>query len=169
MKRILTLAAVFAAMFLFTGTYVAYAQHDDPDMELEEAKPADQAKAPPKADTKSLYERLGGQKAITAVVDEFVANVAADKRINGFFAKTDIPKFKMKLTDQICLVTGGPCKYTGKDMKTAHKGMGITTDNFTALVEDLVKALDKFKVGKTEKDELLGILGPLQKDIVERK
>src|SRR5215813_14929805 len=73
------------------------------------------------AQKKSLYDRLGGKDAITAVVDDFVANVAADKRINGFFAKADVPRLKRNLVDQICQATGGPCTYTGKDMRTAHK------------------------------------------------
>jgi hemoglobin len=124
-------------------------------------------------DKKSLYSRLGGKKAITAVVDEFVNNVAGDGRINKFFADTAkdpkrLAKFKDNLIDQICQASGGPCKYKGKDMKTAHKGMGISSDDFNALVEDLVKALDKFNVGATEKNELLGALGPMKGDIVEK-
>jgi len=115
---------------------------------------------------KSLYERLGGKEAITAVVDDFVANVAADNRINGFFAKTNIPRLKANLVDQICQATGGPCTYTGRDMKTAHKGMGITDANFNALVEDLQKSLNKFKVPEKEQGELLGILGSLKPQIV---
>ena len=115
---------------------------------------------------KSLYDRLGGKDAITAVVDDFVANVAADKRINGFFAKADIPRLKRNLVDQICQATGGPCTYTGKDMKTAHKGMGITDADFNALVEDLQKSLAKFKVPDKEQGELLGALGSLKPQIV---
>lgn len=115
---------------------------------------------------KSLYERLGGQGAITAVVDDFVGNVAADNRINGFFAKTDIPRLKRLLVEQICAGTGGPCTYTGRDMKSAHAGMGIKDAQFNALVEDLVKTLDKFKVPEKEKGELLGILGPMKPSIV---
>ena len=71
---------------------------------------------------KSLYERLGGQPAIVAVVDDFVGNVAKDKRIKGFFAHTDIANLKTKLVEQICAATGGPCTYTGRDMKTVHAG-----------------------------------------------
>jgi len=117
---------------------------------------------------KSLYDRLGGKPAITAVVDDFVARVAADRRINRFFANTDIPSFKAKLVDQICEASGGPCKYTGKDMKAAHAGMGITDADFNALVEDLVATLDKFKVPEKEKSELLAVLGPMKKDIVSK-
>jgi hemoglobin len=123
---------------------------------------------------KSLYDRLGGKAAIVAVVDDFVANCAADKRINSFFAKTAADKnrlaaFKNKLVDQICEAAGGPCKYTGQDMKTAHQGMGISNADFNALVEDLTKSLDKFKVGKAEQDQLLGVLGPMRGQIVEKK
>lgn len=141
-------ALVLLAAFVTTGSFAAAAE-------------------------KSLYARLGGKKAITAVVDEFVARVAADKRINGFFkaAAADpkrLAKLKGNLVDQICQASGGPCKYTGKDMKTAHKGMGITDADFNALVEDLTGALNKFKVGKKEQSELLALLGPMKKDIVEK-
>jgi hemoglobin len=122
---------------------------------------------------KSLYDRLGKKKAIVAVVDQFVANVAADNRINAFFMATAsdpvrLAAFKGKLVDQICQASGGPCKYTGKNMKDAHAGMGISTADFTALVEDLVAALDKFKVAEKEKNELLGALGGMKGDIVEK-
>ena len=118
-------------------------------------------------DTASLYDRLGGKPAITAVIDEFVGNVANDARINDRFATTDIPKLKGHLVDQVCEATGGPCTYTGRDMKTTHAGMRITDADFTALVEDLVAALDTFKVPQTEQKELLGLLGSMKSDIVE--
>jgi hemoglobin len=124
--------------------------------------------APAKPMTKSLYERLGGQPAITAVVEDFVGNVAADARINGFFAKTDIQRLKTLLVEQICAGTGGPCKYTGRTMRDAHAGMGVGDTHFAALVEDLVKTLDKLGVPAGEKNELLGILGPMKADIVGR-
>jgi hemoglobin len=128
---------------------------------------------PAEAKEKTLYERLGGKQAITAVVDEFVGRVAADTRINHYFADAAadpqrLASFKMKLVDQICQASGGPCKYAGKDMKTAHMGMGITGADFNALVEDLVGALDNFKVGEKEKGDLLGALGPMKTDIVEK-
>ena len=121
----------------------------------------------------TLYKNLGGKKAIVAVVDEFVGRVAGDSRINGFFKQTaSDPKrladFKMKLVDQICQAAGGPCKYTGKSMKDAHKGMGVSGADFNALVEDLVAALDKFHVKEADKNALLGALGPMKSDIVEK-
>lgn len=125
------------------------------------------------AKEKSLNDRLGGKAAITAVVDEFVGRVADDKRVNAFFSGTAgdparLKKFKGNLVDQICQASGGPCKYMGKDMKTAHMGTGIGGADFSALIEDLVGALDKFRVGQHEKDQLLGALGPMKADIVEK-
>jgi hemoglobin len=118
------------------------------------------------ATTKSLYDRLGGKDAIKAVVHDFLGNVAADKKINSRFGKTNLPQLESKLIDQVCQATGGPCKYTGKTMAAAHAGMKITDDEFTALVGDLKKSLDKFKVGAKEQSDLLGALGGMKGDIV---
>jgi hemoglobin len=115
----------------------------------------------------TLYERLGGLDAIEAVVDSFVARCAGDDRINGKFARTDIPRLKKMLVDQVCEATGGPCTYAGRDMRTTHDGMGVTAGEFDALVEDLVATLDEFDVPKAEQDELLALLGPMRSDIVE--
>ena len=115
----------------------------------------------------SLYERLGGQGAIQAVVTKFIANVGGDKRINSYFATTDLKKLNKLLVEQVCAASGGPCTYSGRDMKTTHKGMKVTTAAFNALVEDLVSALDTFNVPAKEKGELLAVLGPMNKDIVE--
>ena len=119
-------------------------------------------------DDRSLYERLGGTGPITAVVGKFVTIVGGDKRINGYFAKADLVQLKKHLINMVCQASGGPCEYTGRDMKTTHKGMGVTGAAFNALVGDLVEALDTFNVPEREKGELLGVLGPMQKDIVEK-
>ncbi|TMD63354.1 MAG: group 1 truncated hemoglobin [Chloroflexi bacterium] len=115
----------------------------------------------------SLYERLGGLDAINAVVDSFVARCAGDERINPKFARTEVPRLKKMLVDQVCEATGGPCTYTGRDMRETHDGMGVTAGEFGALVEDLVATLDEFDVPKAEQDELLGLLAPMRGDIVE--
>lgn len=116
---------------------------------------------------RSLFERLGGSEAIAAVVDDFVARCAGDSRINGKFARTDIPRLKKMLIDQVTAATGGPAAYTGRDMKQTHDGMGVTGGEFEALVEDLVATLDHFSVPAAEQQELLSILGSLRGDIVE--
>lgn len=126
-----------------------------------------------KADKKqTLFKKLGGKKAITAVVDDFVGRCAADTRINTFFAATAadpkrLGKFKANLVAQICEASGGPCKYKGKSMKEAHAGMGVQDDHFNALVENLQGTLNHFKVGKREQGQLLAVLGPMKGDIVE--
>lgn len=119
------------------------------------------------AEGKSLYDRLGGVDAIQAVVKDFVEErVAKDNRINARFINTDIPKLEGLLTDQICAATGGPCTYTGRNMRETHAGMKITEAEFTALVEDLQASLNNFNVPKAEQDELIGALAKLHDDIV---
>jgi hemoglobin len=120
------------------------------------------------APTKSLYDRLGGKSAIKLVIHDFLGNVAADKKINARFAKTKLPDLEAKLVDQVCQAAGGPCKYTGKSMNDAHAGMKITEDEFNALVADLTKSLNKFKVGQKEQSDLLGALGGMKGDIVSK-
>ncbi|MBI3637488.1 MAG: group 1 truncated hemoglobin [Candidatus Rokubacteria bacterium] len=123
------------------------------------------------AATPSLYKRLGGREGIAQVVDDFVANMAADPRTKGRFAGMPPPavfKLRSNLADQICDATGGPCSYLGRDMKTAHTGMGVSEAEWSATVENLGKALDKFKVGAKEKQELIGVLAPMKSDIVGR-
>ena len=116
---------------------------------------------------RSLYERLGGREAVVAVIDDFVGRCAGDSRINGKFARTDVPRLKAMLVDQVCSATGGPETYSGRGMRETHDGMGVTAGEFDALVEDLVATLDQFNVPAAEQGELLGILGPLRSDIVE--
>lgn len=121
--------------------------------------------------TASLYDQLGGAPAVSLVVDTFIAKVAADPKINWFFADTDIPHLKAQLNDQICAATGGPCTYTGADMKTAHAGMAITNDQFDALTGDLLAALDELGIpyaldGSQTIDPLLLALVGMKGDIV---
>jgi len=118
----------------------------------------------------SLYDRLGKRDAIASVVKDFVEErVAKDARIKAFFANADVPGLEAKLVDQICEATGGPCKYTGKDMKTAHASMTIKDTDFNALVDDLKASLDHFKVGAKEQQDLLGALATMHDDIVTAK
>jgi hemoglobin len=85
----------------------------------------------------TLYERLGGMDAIRAVADSFVARAAGDDQINAKFARTDVPHLKQNFVDQLCEATGGPCTYTGRGMREAHDGMGVTAGEFDAFMQDL--------------------------------
>jgi hemoglobin len=164
--RLGALAAMLAALPLAAGAQGGQAS---PGKDRAAARSADAGKAAAagKKTPKTLYERLGGRKAIAAVVDDFTVRVMKDDRINGKFGKSDDARLRRMLVEQICEATGGPCKYAGRDMKKAHAGMGVTSGEFDALVEDLVASLDHFKVGKAEQDELLAALAPMKKDIVE--
>jgi hemoglobin len=120
---------------------------------------------------KSLYTRLGGYDAIAAVVDDFIGRLVADKRFSKFFvghSEDSLKKIRMHVIDQLCAAAGGPCLYIGRDMKTSHHGLGITSDDWDASAKHLVESLDKFKVPQAEKDELLAFVTSLKKDIVDK-
>ena len=117
----------------------------------------------------SLYNQLGEKAGITKVVDTFVGNIAKDTRINGMFASTNIPRLKTLLVEQVCEVSGGPCKYTGRDMKSSHTGMGVNRTHFNALVEDLQAAMSTEGVPFGVQNELLAVLAPMYRDIIATK
>jgi len=119
----------------------------------------------------SLYKRLGGYDALAAVTDDFVGRLAADPSLSRFFVghSTDsLHKIRGHIIDFLCVATGGPCTYSGRDMKTAHAGLGITGADWDASVKHLVETLDKFKVPEKEKGEVLAAISGLKKDIVEK-
>lgn len=155
--------------FLITATFLigclsltpALAQ-DDKMIKSSEKK----EKKPP-----SLYSRLGRRQGLMKVLDDFLVNVQADSRVSKLFADTaQDPKrleaLKNSIYSQICQASGGRCKYKGKEMSEAHKGMNITDAQFNAFVENLAKALDKNGVGEKEKSELLAIFAPMKSEIV---
>jgi hemoglobin len=121
----------------------------------------------------SIYDRLGKEAGVSQIVDDFVANVVADpdikERYKKHFMEGDVPGLKKKLLEQIGEATGGPQKYTGKNMKDAHKGMEITNKDFDALAGDLAKSFDKNKVSKDDKDAILKVLEGMRKDVVEKE
>ena len=119
------------------------------------------------ASERSLYDRLGGVDAITAVVHAFDDRAAKDDRINQKFARTNLDRLAKEFVDQLCQDTGGPCTYTGLSMKKSHTNMGVTSGEWDAFMEDLVATLDEFNVGKAEQEELLSGLKPMRADIVE--
>jgi hemoglobin len=119
----------------------------------------------------SLYKRVGGYDAIAAVTDDFIARLASDKVLNRFLVGlSDGSKAHLRqmVVDQLCAATGGPCLYLGRDMKMAHKGLGITGGDWDLSVKHLVATLDKFKVPEKEKSELLAAVSAMKADIVEK-
>ena len=121
---------------------------------------------------KSLYDRLGGVYAIATVVDDFIDRVVANDILNANpaikEARDRVPKagLKYRVTELVCQVTGGPCKYTGRSMKESHKHLNITEKEWDALVVDFKASLAKFNVPEKEQQELITIVGSTKKDIV---
>jgi hemoglobin len=127
--------------------------------------------APSRAQEKSLYERVGGYNALAAVVDDFIGRLVSDKQFEKFFGghgNDSKKRIRQHVLDQFCAATGGPCIYTGRDMKTTHAGLGITEAHWDAAAKHLTASLDKFKVPEKEKGEILAFVTTLKKDIVEK-
>src|SRR5262249_21263528 len=123
------------------------------------------------AQNDSLYKRLGGYDALAAVTDDFITRLATDKQLRRVFLSAS-EKSKMRncqlVRDQVCAATGGPRVDNGGAMKTAHKGLGITEDDWNIAVKHLVATMNKFKVGQREQSEVAAALTKLKGDIVEK-
>jgi hemoglobin len=115
----------------------------------------------------TLYERMGGEAKLRAAMHEFVLIIEADDRINFTFANTDLKKFEELLYEQMCNLTQGGCKYTGRDMYTSHAKLNITNAEFNALAEDLYEALDRVHVPYRLQNKLVAMLAPMQHDVVK--
>jgi hemoglobin len=122
---------------------------------------------PAPADPKLLpvFKQFGELPGLTALMDDFMIQLLADKRTRPFFEQADQAQIKKHLTEQFCVILGGPCTYTGRDMKTVHADLGITRGEFNALVEDLQIAMAKHHVPFHAQNKLLAKLAPLHRDI----
>ena len=123
------------------------------------------------AQNNSLYKRLGGYDALAAVTDDFIKGLATDPKISRFFiGASDNSKARIRqlVLDQLCAATGGPCVYIGRDMKTVHKGLGITEEDWDISVKILMNVFDKFKVKERERKDVVAALSGLKADIVEK-
>jgi hemoglobin len=114
----------------------------------------------------ALYRQLGGQPGLVTLMDDFMARLLADPRMNPFFKDADQPHIKEQLVLQFCEVSGGPCRRTGKDMKKAHAGIDVTKSNFNALVEVLQQSMDAQGIPFGVQNRLLAKLAPMHRDIV---
>lgn len=119
----------------------------------------------------SLYQRLGGYDAVAAVSDDFLGRLAADPQFARFFgghATDSMKKLRQHVVEFLCSATGGPCIYTGRDMKTSHAGLGITDRDWDVMTRHLGATFDRFMVPAKERDEVVAALVPLRKDIVDK-
>ena len=125
------------------------------------------AAAPARADD-TLYHDLGEKDGIAKIAEYTTANFLADPRIKATFDNTNMDRFQKLLADQFCVVAGGPCEYKGRNMKDAHKALGLDNADFNAVVEDLQSALDKANIPFATQNRLLARLAPMQHDIVTK-
>jgi len=127
------------------------------------------AAMPPQSDQQSLYKRLGGFDALAAVTDDFIGRMANDPQLKKFFTgfnESSLARIREHVVDFLCQATGGPCKYHGQDMKTAHTGLHITDSDWDVAVKHLNATFDKFKVPQKERTEVINAIAPLKADIV---
>ena len=120
------------------------------------------------ADATSLYDRMGGASVVAQVVDQTVTTMVQDPRVNRSFDRVNLKRLKGKLVEHLCAVTGGGCVYTGDEIELVHKGLKITEREMYAQVEAMRQALDDHDVGEREKNELLAILAPMKRLVVEK-
>ena len=162
-KRLPLTLALFAWLSLAACGASKVPPPADPQVAGVDAGPVQPDGASPQ---QTLYERLGRQEGINAIGDIFLKKLKADPRIAAFFKnKRDL----VSLKKQLCQLSGGPCQYTGKDMKSAHRGMEITGAQFDAFIEDFKLALAEKGVSPQDESDLLATLTPMRADIVERK
>ena len=166
---------------------MAKAEQTSPKQASDEQKPSEKAAAgdPRKL---TLYARLGGEKGVRAIIDDFVARAMADPRVNwerkgvtrgGFINRNKsiewtadadkLGKLKEHLTQFVTVAAGGPAKYAGREMKQVHEGMHITNAEFDASVGDLKATLDKLQVPDAEQKELLAIIESTREQVVEKR
>lgn len=116
----------------------------------------------------SVFQGLGGKAGIDKIVADFIPIILADQRIGRFFEKMNKQEFAASLSDQFCELTGGPCKYKGKDMSDTHEGMNISNAHFNALAEDLQIAMENNHIPSSFSNKLVAKLAPMQRPIVSK-
>ena len=122
------------------------------------------------ASSKTLYQRLGGYDAITAVVDDLLPRLESDAQLGRFWANRGddgIAREKQLLVDYLCASAGGPMLYTGRDMPTSHKGMGISNTDWDIFIGHLKATLANFQVPQQEQDDVLDFIDSTREGIVE--
>lgn len=124
------------------------------------------ASAYPVAPAPGLYDALGGQTGLRALMNDFVNRLKADARLAEAFKEANGANLAKQLTDQICQLSGGPCVYNGPDMKEAHSNMDVTRADFNALVEVLQMSMDARGIPFARQNQLLALLAPMHRDVI---
>ena len=162
MKHTLHTLALSAALLLSSASSLAMAPTA--------GKPApSDASAYPVAPAAGLYEAFGERAGIRSLMDDFVQRLRADARIGEQFKDTNLENLAQQLSDQLCQLAGGPCVYKGPDMKTAHNNMDVTRSHFNALVEVLQQTMDARGIPFTRQNQMLALLAPMHRDVVNTR
>lgn len=155
------LIAITALSFLSLGSGLASAQSMDKPMPA-----ASPASAYPVAPAAGLFDAFGGQTGIRALMNDFVGRLKADPRLADAFKEANSANLASQLSDQVCQLSGGPCIYKGPTMKDAHANMDVTRTDFNALVEVLQLSMDARGIPFTRQNQLLALLAPMHRDVV---
>lgn len=115
-----------------------------------------------------LFQQLGGKPGIAKLTDAFIEAIQYNKQTLPYFLESDINRFRTKFIEQICMISGGPCEYTGDSMTDVHGGMNINEAHFNALVNDLIMAMEAIELPTSTQNQLLSLLAPMRKDIIYR-
>lgn len=122
--------------------------------------------APANPDLRPVLAQFGDEAGLTALMDTFMAGLLADPRTGPFFAQSDQARVKRQLVEQFCVILGGDCTYTGRDMRSSHRDLAVDRSHFNALVEVLQVAMDEHKVPFRAQNQLLAKLAPMHREIV---
>lgn len=148
--------AIRLSLILLVGVVVATPVHAD-----ENPAPADPSLQP-------VFEQFGGKQGLDALMEDFMIKLIEDPRTRDYFAEADQKHIKAMLSEQFCVILGGPCTYTGKGMAESHARLAINEGGFNALVEDLQLAMDMHKIPFRAQNKLLAVLAPMHREIVTR-
>ena len=124
--------------------------------------------APAHPELRPVFEAFGGKAGITALMDDFMVILLDDPRMRPFFENVDQQRVKDKLAEQVCVILGGDCEYTGMDMIEAHAGMEVRHADFNILVEDLQIAMDRRGIATRHQNKLLAKLAPMHREVINR-
>ena len=114
----------------------------------------------------SLYDEIGGQPVLETLVDNFIMEIVSDNRVLPRFLDSNVNRFREKMIEHICLLADGPCIYTGDDMVQVHAGMNINSAEFNAIVEDLMRAMDKTGIALSSQNQILERMAPLRPQVI---
>ena len=120
------------------------------------------------AQADTLFSDLGGKPGIDRIVTKAMSIWGDDPRVGPTFSETNLVRFKQLFINQICMITGGDCQYTGRSMAEAHKGLHLATVQFNAIAEDIQAAMRELDISYPVQARLIALLAPMHRDVVSR-